>query len=84
MLNDPPPTSNSRERSMVARPSLMVSPSNRVLAGIAVESSVSCSDGVGPSIKALIALAATSGVSTARMTDLADSPSFTKNNSTKS
>ena len=70
--------------SMVASPASIVRPSNRVSAGIAVDSSVSCSSGVGPASRARMALVATSGVSTARMTDLAERPSLMKNSSTKS
>ena len=57
----PPPDSNSLERSTVATPSLIVSPSSRVPAGIA-ELIAPLSVSVGPSRSAAMAAVATAFV----------------------
>ena len=57
----PPPASNSRDRSTVARPSAIEMPSSMVSAGIAEDraGTLARSSAVGPAIRAFIAAVAT-------------------------
>src|SRR5687767_9948437 len=61
---DPPPDSNSRDRSTVATPSLMVRPRNRVPSGIAVyiAGRAPISSSLGPLSSSLMAADPTAGV----------------------